>query len=107
MSGPGAGFDIQPDVAARAAERFGAAADQLAGIASTLENALAAAGECWGDDDSGREFAKDYVPGAEGTREGFGSIDEGLRNIRQGLVDSMRGYRGNEDATTSGLGSGA
>ncbi|PWW63481.1 WXG100 family type VII secretion target [Actinokineospora spheciospongiae] len=106
MVAPGGKIDIQPDVAARAAERFAAAAERLAGVAATLEGALGAAGECWGDDESGQEFAKDYVPGADGTAQGFAAVVEGLRNVHRGLADTARSYRDTEGTNTAGFGGG-
>ncbi|WP_235926293.1 WXG100 family type VII secretion target [Actinokineospora pegani] len=106
MVAPGGRIDIQPDVATRAAARFSAAAEQLAGVASALENALSAVGECWGGDESGQEFAKDYVPGADGTQRGLGAVAEGLRNVHQGLLDTARAYEDTEHTATSSFGGG-
>ncbi|GGP65484.1 WXG100 family type VII secretion target [Saccharothrix coeruleofusca] len=92
------GFSIEPDVAEDSAARLGSAADQLEAARRALVDALAACGACWGGDESGQEFAKDYVPGADGAVEAFGSLVEGLRGMRGSVVDAMTTYQAVEDA---------
>jgi uncharacterized protein YukE len=92
------GFGINPEAATTAAADLGSAADQLEAAGSALANALAAVGACWGGDESGQEFAKDYVPGSEGTVQAFTSVVEGLRGMRGSVVDAMTTYRAVEDA---------
>lgn len=73
------------------------AADQLNQAGQTLRSALAAQGPCWGDDESGDEFAKDYVPGAQGATEAFGSLSEALSALYQNIASAMEQYSGTDD----------
>lgn len=91
------GFAIDPEAAASAATELGSAADQLAAAGTALADALAATGACWGDDESGQEFAKDYVPGSEGAVRAFTSLAEGLRGMRESVVAAMTTYRTVDD----------
>jgi hypothetical protein len=93
----GQGFTLEPDSARRGAAKFGTAADQLGDAAMALANALSAAGVCWGGDESGNEFAKDYVPGSEGAVKAFASIAEGLRGMQKNVeatADSVENTEG-------------
>lgn len=92
------GFDIDPEAATTAAADLGSAADQLEAAGRALADALSAVGACWGGDESGQEFAKDYVPGSEGTVRAFASLVEGLRGMRGSVVDAMTTYQAVEDA---------
>lgn len=74
-----------PRVRAGAA-KFDSASDEVEAIAQRLEQALGAAGNCWGADESGQAFAKDYVPGSEGITEALSTVKEALHNLR-GQVD--------------------
>ncbi|SDC97892.1 WXG100 family type VII secretion target [Actinokineospora iranica] len=97
------GFSIEPDVAARAATKLGSAADQLAAVGKTLADALAAEGACWGNDDSGQEFAKDYVPGSDDTVKAFTSLVDGLRGLQSGVTDAVAAYGNVDDTNRHGL----
>jgi uncharacterized protein YukE len=92
------GFSIDPETATTAAADLGTAADQLEAAGTALANALAATGACWGGDESGQEFAKDYVPGAEGAVRAFTSLVEGLRGMRGSVVGAVETYRGVDDS---------
>lgn len=94
-----AGFSIEPDVAKESSSTLGDAADRLEAAATALTQALAAAGQCWGADESGQEFAKDYVPGSEGAVKAFASLAEGLRAMRGSVVDAMTAYETIEDGS--------
>ncbi|WP_370945823.1 WXG100 family type VII secretion target [Amycolatopsis sp. cg5] len=96
-TGGSGGFTADPDAVLVAAKGFLNAADQLEEATKALQSALAAQGACWGDDESGKEFAKDYVPGAEGGVEGFGSLVQGLRGMHQNVDTAMRTITGAED----------
>jgi hypothetical protein len=82
------GFTADPDAVMTGATGLKNAAEQLEDARKELQNALAAQGECWGNDDSGKEFAKDYVPGSQGAAQAFGSLVEGLRyaNVEKAMT---------------------
>ncbi|GAA4550627.1 WXG100 family type VII secretion target [Amycolatopsis samaneae] len=104
----GRGFTADPEAVKSAAGGLEVAADNLEDAAKELQSALSAQGECWGDDDSGKEFAKDYVPGAQGAVEGFGNLVEGLRGLYRNVDQSMKALQGADqtvaDTLTKGKG---
>ncbi|WP_199442538.1 WXG100 family type VII secretion target [Umezawaea beigongshangensis] len=87
------GFRVDPGAVSGAAAELGSAADRLESVGTALTDALAAAGACWGGDESGQKFAEDYVPGAEGAVRAFTSLVEGLRGLQGNVVDAMTTYR--------------
>ncbi|TVT14927.1 WXG100 family type VII secretion target [Amycolatopsis rhizosphaerae] len=88
------GFTTDPDAVLSSARGLRDAADQLREAGQALGSALAAQGECWGDDESGKEFAKDYVPGAKGATEAFGSLTEALTSLYENIAAAMEQYSG-------------
>ncbi|MBE1499703.1 hypothetical protein H4696_006803 [Amycolatopsis lexingtonensis] len=102
----GSGFTAEPDAVLRASNGLVTAADGLDNAVKALQSALAAQGECWGNDDSGKEFAKDYVPGAQGAVEGFTNLVQGLRGMQQNVAKSMKALSGADEDVTSQLSKG-
>lgn len=95
--GGGAGFTADPDGAITAAAQFGIAADQLDDAGKELLAAMNSLGQCWGSDDAGKEFAKDYEPGAQGSSEGFANIVEALRGMQHNVERSMTAFTNAEE----------
>jgi uncharacterized protein YukE len=91
------GFTADPESVMTGATGLKIAADQLEDAGKELQAALAAQGECWGTDDSGKEFAKDYVPGAQGAADAFGSLVEGLRGLYKNVETAMTTITAAED----------
>ncbi|OXM71100.1 WXG100 family type VII secretion target [Amycolatopsis vastitatis] len=102
----GTGFTAEPDAVLRASNGLVTAADGLENALKALQGALDAQGECWGNDDSGKEFAKDYVPGAQGATEGFANLVQGLRGMQQNVAKSMKALSGADEDVTSQLSKG-
>jgi uncharacterized protein YukE len=86
------GFNVQTDRLRRGADGFGSSGDALAQAGTTLGSALDAQGQCWGNDESGQTFAKDYVPNAQKVRDAIGSLAEALHAIKTALVESANSY---------------
>jgi hypothetical protein len=106
MPGGGSGFTAKPDAVLRASSGLTTAADGLDSALKALQGALDAQGACWGDDDSGKEFAKDYVPGSQGAVEGFANLVQGLRGLQQNIAKSMKALSGADEDVTSQLSKG-
>ncbi|GAA2349884.1 hypothetical protein GCM10009854_29520 [Saccharopolyspora halophila] len=86
------GSRMEPDRVRGAAAKFDSASGEVEAIAQRLEQALLAAGECWGHDESGQAFAKDYVPGADGITEALSTVKEALHDLRgqvEGAADDF------------------
>lgn len=76
----------------RAARKIGNSGQDLGGVVDALASALDAAGDCWGGDEAGQEFAKTYVPAADSSRSALKKLVEALgsveRNLEQTATDS-------------------
>lgn len=80
-----AGFHVDPVRLRGASPRFDAAADRLEDAAAALQAALAAEGPCWGGDEAGQTFQRNYLPQAEVTSNALAILVQALRGIRAGL----------------------
>ncbi|MGW0516518.1 WXG100 family type VII secretion target [Crossiella sp. NPDC003009] len=69
------------------AGRLSRVGDDLAKAATSLQSALTGEGQCWGNDESGQAFAKDYVPAADAVSKGIADVAQGLINVAKGLND--------------------
>lgn len=96
------GFNVQTDRLRSGAGGFGTAGDALTTAGTTLGGALDAQGECWGGDESGQSFAKDYVPNSQKVRDAFGSLSEALHAIRTALEESANSYENVEGQSAQG-----
>ncbi|RZQ65029.1 WXG100 family type VII secretion target [Amycolatopsis suaedae] len=99
----GGGFTLRPDEAKSGGTQLSTAADALGQIGQTLSSALQAEGACWGDDESGKEFAKDYEPGAQGAVDAFTSLVEGLRGLKDQVDKAVAGFENTEETFTKDL----
>ena len=98
------GFRIQPDEVRAGAGAFGVAADMLAEAGNTLSNALSAQGACWGGDESGQQFSKEYVPAADGTVKAFSQLSEAIQAIRTALNETANTHQDTDKTSSGGLG---
>lgn len=106
MPDGGAGFTAEPDAVLRASQGLKGAADALLDAGKTLQSVLSAQGECWGTDESGKEFSKDYVPGAQGALEGFTNLVQGLLGMQSNVEQTMKSYSGADLDVSSQLSKG-
>jgi uncharacterized protein YukE len=102
----GTGFTVDPEFVRNGASKLSIAADQLADAGAALQAALAAQGECWGNDESGKEFAKDYVPGSKNAGEAFGSLADGLRALQKNIETAMASIENADNTVKNTLGKG-
>ncbi|MBB4905768.1 WXG100 family type VII secretion target [Actinophytocola algeriensis] len=91
------GFNVQTDRLRSGAGGFGESGDALSQAGTTLGSALDGQGECWGNDESGQSFAKDYVPNSQKVRDAFGSLAEALQAIKTALEESANSYENVDD----------
>jgi uncharacterized protein YukE len=99
-----AGFQVDPVRLRSASPQFDAAADQLDDARTALEAALAAEGPCWGGDDAGHTFARNYLPQAEATTTAVATIVAALRGIRLSLDASADTWEGCDQVAADRLG---
>ncbi|SES47187.1 WXG100 family type VII secretion target [Actinokineospora terrae] len=97
------GFGIDPNAVRSGANGYGTAGDLLADAQRALTDALSAQGACWGGDESGQAFAKDYVPAVEGMTQAFGDLATALQAIKTALTESVAGQQGTDQSSGDGL----
>ncbi|WP_143173882.1 WXG100 family type VII secretion target [Streptoalloteichus hindustanus] len=97
---------LEPAEVRSAGARMTRAGDAMERVVQALRGALDAEGECWGHDESGEKFAKEYVPQRDKMLEGMGKVVEVLHRVGENLgkmvddferrdADSARGLGGN------------
>jgi uncharacterized protein YukE len=79
---------IDTDRVMASAPAFAQLGDRMQEIFSTLKSKVEAEGECWGGDDYGKAFAKDYVPARDSAFDFFPQMSKGLTDIASGLEES-------------------
>lgn len=107
MTGPaggGGGSTMDPVRVRSAATKFDAAGDQLDQAHQKLEHALQAQGDCWGHDEAGNGFAKDYVPGAQGINDAIKSIVEAMHSLREQVQGAANDFEHVDTSNASDLG---
>ncbi|GAA4876041.1 WXG100 family type VII secretion target [Saccharopolyspora cebuensis] len=79
-------MEMQPEEVRSGGAKIGAAGGDLDGVLNTLRSALEAEGECWGTDEAGEKFGKEYTKGRddlfdalEKTVKALGDIDDNLK----------------------------
>jgi hypothetical protein len=94
------GFTVDPTGLSSNADVYGSHADEVAQIHLTLASKLDAEGACWGNDDAGVQFAKQYVGPALAalrlmitTQQGLESMVGGVYQWAQSYVDSDESLR--------------
>ncbi|MCP2332107.1 WXG100 family type VII secretion target [Actinoalloteichus caeruleus] len=79
MSG---GYEVRTAEIRTENTKFESTAAQLEDVLTTLRAAIDAEGDCWGADESGQAFAQEYAPTAPAVVEYFGTLVEGIREMR-------------------------
>ena len=93
------GFWIDPEMVRAAAPGFHQLGQRMDEVFATLRARLEAEGHCWGWDDYGKAFAKDYLPARDNAAEFFPQMVQGLKDIAAGLVEAADTAGRGEDAT--------
>ncbi|MFF0530726.1 hypothetical protein ACFYT3_20300 [Nocardia amikacinitolerans] len=83
-------LQVDPDALRSTKPGFAAAAEKVLEAVRNVQATVAAEGECWGSDEIGQNFAKEYTPGAE----------DGMKGI-EGLGKSIEALSGGVDAIAS------
>ncbi|MEW2358915.1 hypothetical protein [Spirillospora sp. NPDC029432] len=92
---------VERDALKRAGDGFKAGADSLAAAGSSLEGKLSAEGKCWGADETGQAFEKDYAKNAQDVLKMITSIVENLGQMKEG-IDRMAGTLGDAEDASGG-----
>lgn len=103
-SSPGSGFDVNTGQMRQGARQFDSAGDALNTVYTTLNNVLQSHGQCWGNDESGQKFAKQYSPGSHNALQAMQDLTKALHGLAKNVGASADGYDGTESGNTSDLG---
>lgn len=82
---------VDPEQLRKAAVKTGDVRDRIGSVISTLQSALAARGECWGDDSLGHQFAdgdKGYLTAKNNMITGAGQFEKTFDSYSTGQVNS-------------------
>ena len=97
------GFEVNPEALRGASPKFDGSADKLESALTKLNGVLQAEGQCWGGDEAGQEFAKQYEPGSQQGTDGIKGIAEALHQIRGELDDTARTWDDVDKANADGI----
>ncbi|MFC7344278.1 WXG100 family type VII secretion target [Saccharopolyspora griseoalba] len=99
------GFDVHPEKLRGASPKFDSASDALKTALDKLNGALQAEGACWGADEAGQTFAKDYQPGADNGTEGLKALAKALHQVRGELDATARTWDEDDARNADGINS--
>jgi len=102
----GDGFSVDTEGLADVVPRVAHLAEQVSEIFGALGGRLAGLGALWGDDATGQAIAAKYLPAAELTLDGAGSMRVALRNTGDGLAIMANGFRDTELHNRASVGVG-
>lgn len=86
------GYTVDTDAVRGVVSKFGEPADKLEDAKKALEASLQSAGECWGNDEAGQAFAKDYLPCVPDTVKFFTELAKGIRDLKKSVETAMDSY---------------
>lgn len=100
---------VDPAGLRRAAEGFTRGSKKLEQIHQTLDGRLSAEGKCWGADETGQQFEKDYLQPSQEVSKAFGELSKALSAIKDGLDKMAKSYEEAEEKSkgaVKGVGKG-
>lgn len=93
------GYWIDQAVLRAGAPAFTDLGHRLGDVFTQLRTALTAEGPCWGGDDYGTSFEKEYLPGRQSVDDFFPQAAKALSDIGAGLLESADTADRGESAT--------
>ncbi|WP_406282557.1 WXG100 family type VII secretion target [Embleya sp. NBC_00896] len=93
----GTGYKALPSDFKTAGKAFTDAGRRVAAIRTALKGSIEGLGECWGDDDLGNGFAKEYKPNRDKVLEALEALAKGLGEIGKGLDTAATNYQKADD----------
>lgn len=93
------GLEVQARNLYRAAGGFETAATSVGRIFDRLKSRLNAEGNCWGDDETGKAFAENYITKAKANefKDGGPDIVGGLKKVQKNIETMAKRYEDAED----------
>lgn len=99
------GLDVHPEKLRGASPKFDNASDSLRSALDKLNGVLQAEGDCWGGDEAGQAFAKDYVPASEQGAKALQDLKEALHQVRGELDATARTWDEVDKSNSDGISS--
>ncbi|MGI5223183.1 type VII secretion target [Nocardia sp. CA-290969] len=101
--------EVHADTAALRATgpRFDAVADDVTAAAERLRGAIEAEGECWGADQVGQAFSKDYKPGQTEAQEAIQGLHDVFAGYAKDLPAAADSLQAQDDSIAGDLGATA
>ncbi|MBF6211682.1 hypothetical protein IU433_16685 [Nocardia puris] len=93
-------LQVDPDALRSTKPGFAAAAAKVLEAARNVQSTVEAEGECWGNDEIGENFAKEYTPGAEDGMKGIEGLSKAVDALSTG-VDAIASAFENQDELNS------
>ena len=97
------GITVDPSALQATAPVYDSQAAGLADLYSTLTGKLQAEGACWGDDEAGRAFGRNYVGPAISALEQTRAASDGLASMAAGVYHWARNYVDADEAAKADL----
>jgi uncharacterized protein YukE len=96
---------VDTDALAKAAPEVQRLASRVKTMNSVLSSTLSKLGDCWGNDQNGRQFAKNYVYSKNQLVEGLDAASKVLDSMAEGITTMSKGFRKTEDEAVDTAGS--
>ncbi|MFD3704971.1 WXG100 family type VII secretion target [Nocardia sp. NPDC058658] len=93
--------NIDPEALRNTQPGFVAVASTITTAAQTLAAVIAAEGECWGGDEVGAAFAKNYTPGVDPGQKAVSGLASVMTQLGQNMVTVADTFQ-NQDTTQAG-----
>ncbi|MGW5517132.1 hypothetical protein [Nocardia africana] len=98
---------LDPDALRQDGARLAELGDRVGRTYARLQHGLAAADGCWGDDDLGEAFARDFTPHADQLLAGLRAMQESLRGVAQQVANSAHDFESQDLHGASRIGRAA
>ncbi|AVZ71605.1 hypothetical protein SLUN_04775 [Streptomyces lunaelactis] len=90
-------FSVDTDLLGRSAPHVQALAGSIRSIGATLQGRLDSLGECWGDDEGGRQFLEQYAEPSRQITRGIADTGEVLDSTVDGIWTMAKGFERTEE----------
>jgi uncharacterized protein YukE len=94
---------VDTDALRGAEPAFDTLASAVDGVLSRLTAALRAEGRCWGGDEVGQSFEKDYLDGVGSTTDGMATLRDTVARVGQSVIVAADSVDAADDRARSRL----
>ncbi|MEV0295907.1 WXG100 family type VII secretion target [Nocardia sp. NPDC050710] len=78
-------------------------AQKVIDVVKNVQSVVEAEGECWGGDEIGQNFAKDYTPGAEEGLQSIESLSKAVDALGGGVDSIASAFQDQDDLNAKAL----